>query len=102
MMLGGHAISLGLLSGLLVAGLVSMISILLIMERMKKQIKDNMTPLIGFKKTLKTTLLLAIDIHIVTLLISVCFIFFGKLDLNVMGTTIAIGILLSTLLVLCL
>jgi hypothetical protein len=102
MLFGGYAISLGFFAGILAVFICSSLTICLFMERMKKHIKGGATPLMSFKKTIKTTIFQGIDIHFVSLLIGVCFIFMGTLDLNVMGVFMTIGTLFSTLFILCL
>lgn len=102
MLFGGFTFSFVLFAGLLAVFICSSFTILLFMERMKKQIKEGITTTVGLKKVIKNTIFQAIDIHFVNLLIAVCFIFMGSLDLNIMGMCMALGTLLSIVFVLCL
>ena len=102
MLFGGYAISIGFFAGILAVLACSTLTACLFMERMKKQIKNGITPLLGFKRTVRNTILQGIDIHFVSLLVGVLFIFMGNLDLNTMGMFISIGTLFSVLFVLCL
>jgi hypothetical protein len=102
MLLGGYAISLGFFAGLLSIFICSTLTICLFMERMKKSLSSGLSPLTSFKKTIKNTILQGIDIHFITILAGISFIFFGNLDLQIMGICLTIGSLLSVVFVLCL
>lgn len=102
MLLGGYAISLGLFVGMLAVFICSTLTICLFMERLRKQLYEGKTPLVSIKKNIKSAILQGIDIHFVNLLIAVCFILLGSLDLNTMGMCMAIGTLLSAIFILCL
>jgi SecD/SecF fusion protein len=95
MVLTGYVISLGMLIGIFIGIVMSTFAVIGFTERIKKQINANIGFDSAFKNGMKRGLLPALDLHLVTLLASICLVYFGSLDVTALGISLLLYSLIS-------
>jgi preprotein translocase subunit SecD len=95
MVLTGYVVSLGMLIGIFIGSIMGTFAVIGFMERIKKQIKAGVSFDSAFKKGMKRGILPSLDLHLVTLLASMCLVYFGSLEVSVLGISLLLYSLIS-------
>jgi SecD/SecF fusion protein len=86
----GYTISLGILTAIFIGIILNLFCFNNISEKIKKFTYLNDLPEIGFKKGLKSSFWHTIDLHIISILACVGFVYFGVMDIQTFGVSLII------------